>query len=274
VIEHIKDVIEDDPEAKIVCFAHHIDVITAIAGAFPGCAVMTGANTADEKQRAVDRFQKDPKCMLIVGGIFVMGVGWTLTASAHCILAELDWVPGNVTQAEDRTHRIGQSESVLIQHLVMEGSVDVDVAKAIVEKQSVIDRVLDIGATAPTGGQVITSIQREDPLEPIVPVPGGAVSVRRADMDAQAAKLTPENIAAIHAGLRALAGSDGDRARDLNGIGFSKVDSMIGHDLAGRLFLTARQALLGKKLINKYRRQLNEDLLTAAGIVLTKDKPK
>jgi hypothetical protein len=110
------------------------------------------------------------------------------------------------------------------------------------------------------------SIRLDDTIEPIVPVKGGAVSVRRMDLDTQAAKLTPENITAIHAGLRSLAGSDQDKARDLNGIGFSKVDCMIGHSLADQLFLTPRQAVLGQKLLRKYRRQLGDGLLEAAGI--------
>jgi SNF2 family DNA or RNA helicase len=67
----------------------------------------------------------------------------TLTAASHVVFAELDWVPGNVSQAEDRLHRIGQRDSVLVQHLVFDDSVDSRMAHVIVEKQAVIDQALD-----------------------------------------------------------------------------------------------------------------------------------
>ena len=40
------------------------------------------------------------------------------------MFAELDWTPSSITQAEDRAHRIGQRNNVLIQHLVYDGSLD------------------------------------------------------------------------------------------------------------------------------------------------------
>jgi hypothetical protein len=47
-----------------------------------------------------------------------------------------------------------------------------------------------------------------------------------------------------------------DGANALDGCGFSKIDTRIGHSLAECATLTPRQAALGAKLVNKYRRQL------------------
>jgi SWI/SNF-related matrix-associated actin-dependent regulator 1 of chromatin subfamily A len=56
---------------------------------------------------------------------------------------EFDWNPAVMTQAEDRCHRIGQKEVVLVQHLVLANSLDVRMAKTLVRKQSIIDRALN-----------------------------------------------------------------------------------------------------------------------------------
>ena len=67
--------------------------------------------------------------------------------------------------------------------------------------------------------------------------------------------MTPELVAKIHEGLRIIAGvCDGARQRDDNG--FNGCDSKIGKSLAMQMGLTARQAVLGKKILLKYHRQL------------------
>jgi SWI/SNF-related matrix-associated actin-dependent regulator 1 of chromatin subfamily A len=48
-----------------------------------------------------------------------------------------------MSQAEDRCHRIGQTDSVLVQHLVVDKSLDARIAEALVDKQKVLDKALD-----------------------------------------------------------------------------------------------------------------------------------
>ena len=142
VVDHIKDLLESID--KLVVFAHHHDVVNAIVNAFPTITVkLTGEEKLEERQQAVDRFQNDEKVKLFVGSILASGLGITLTAASNVVFVELDWVPGNMSQAEDRTHRIGQTESVLIQYLVLEGSLDATMAKTLIRKQEVIEKALD-----------------------------------------------------------------------------------------------------------------------------------
>jgi SWI/SNF-related matrix-associated actin-dependent regulator 1 of chromatin subfamily A len=141
VIEHLTECL--DSEAKVVCFIHHHDVAHALKEAFPTAAVLTGEIGMTQRQVEVDRFMTDPACRLFIGSIQAAGVGLTLTAASHVVFAELDWVPGNISQAEDRLHRIGQTNSVLVQHLVFDGSIDARMAAVIIEKQAVIEAAID-----------------------------------------------------------------------------------------------------------------------------------
>ena len=142
VNEHLSNALEVGE--KVVVFAHHHKVIDAIMGEFGDRAVkLDGRDSMSDRDKAVRRFQEDPWVRLFVGGMKAAGVGLTLTAGAHVVFAELDWVPGNLSQAEDRCHRIGQTNAVLVQHLVLEGSMDATMVQTIVRKQQVIDKALD-----------------------------------------------------------------------------------------------------------------------------------
>ncbi len=247
VIEHLESALEG---GSVICFAHHHDVLDAIFEHFGDQAVKLDGRTPQEaRQAAVDKFQTDDSCRLFVGSIQAAGVGLTLTASSHVVFAELDWVPANVSQAEDRAHRIGQKNNVLIQHLVLDESLDAKIAKTIVKKQGVIDSALDTIAKA----------------EPVLPSRerGTTTYTTRSGLDDIAERLTEDQVDAIHKGLRTLdAYCDG--ARSLDSIGFSKIDVRIGKSLAQAVVLSPRQAALGSKLVNKYRRQLSPELVAAA----------
>lgn len=255
VIEHIRSAL--DSGAKVGVFGHHREVVLAIADEFreeAGAVHVLGGQSQEERQAAVDRFQTDPACRLFVGNIQAAGVGLTLTASAHAIFAELDWVPGNVSQAEDRFHRHGQeAETVLVQHLVMEGSIDATIARAMVTKQTNIDAALDDDTDC--------SGMFGEPIEvPEVAEPPTTAAVRPERIAREAASLSADQIAAAHAALRIVA-SACDGAEALDGMGFNKADSLIGKSLAERPTLTPKQAALAARLAVKYQRQIPEELV-------------
>jgi len=261
-IEHLKDAIE--ASGKVICFVHHHDVVDALKDHFGDQAVvLTGRTKNEDRQAAVDRFQNDPGCTLFIGSIQAAGVGITLTAASHVVFCELDWVPGNMCQAEDRAHRIGQQESVLIQHLVFDGSLDANMAKTLVHKQAIIEKALDLETEKDEETEDRDMILAESVVSDEVKR-SAARSAKRADLDAEAARLTEDQIKAIHAALVRLAQMC-DGAMALDGMGFNRIDTAIGHDLAYRVFLTPRQAALGKKIVQKYRGQLGEDMMEAIG---------
>ena len=249
VVAHVRDLLES--EAKIVIMAHHHDVIDQIAEAFKDffAVKFDGRMSLKDRDAAVGRFQTDPYCRVFVGGIQAAGVGITLTAAALVVFAELDWVPGNLAQAEDRCHRIGQVDSVLVQHLVLDGSLDARMAQIIVEKMDVIAAAVD----APSADGALEAPKLLD-----IPVP--APTLPAGGNGAQPGDLTRDQIAATHEALRIIAGYC-DGAQALDGAGFNKLDSNFGKDLASRAFLTQGQAKWGRTLAIKYGRQIPASLL-------------
>jgi SWI/SNF-related matrix-associated actin-dependent regulator of chromatin subfamily A-like protein 1 len=246
VVEHLKAVLEE--QEKVVVWAHHTDVIRQIASAFGNQAVMlTGETPLAERQRAIDRFQADPNCRVFVGSITAGGVGITLTAASVCVFAELDWVPGNLTQAEDRLHRIGQRSSVLVQHLVVDGSIDAQLAHSIVAKQKIID-------------QAMNKFTGEKPQETLPEIESQTPAQLTAEKEFRM-RFDERDIRRMHEALKQLAWMDPDRAREQNAMGFNKFDSVVGHSLAQQTSLTQRQAVLAWKILRKYHRQIGKWIL-------------
>lgn len=142
VIEHLQDLLEN--KEKVVVFCHHNDVAEIIYNEFKSQSVLVyGPTKLEDRFARIKRFWDDDSIELFIGSLKTSGTGINLQNAANIVFAELDWVPGTITQAEDRCHRIGQDKSLLVQHLVAQNSMDSNMAKKIVAKQKSIARALN-----------------------------------------------------------------------------------------------------------------------------------
>jgi len=143
-ISVIQDVLDEDPEKKIIVFAHHKDVIQGLADGLDdyGTVQITGETAPGARLDIVDQFQTDDTTRVFIGSIHACAEGLTLTRASHVIFVELDWTPAKMSQAEDRAHRIGQKDTVLVQHLLLEDSFDANMAHSLAKKQLVIDQAI------------------------------------------------------------------------------------------------------------------------------------
>ena len=258
---HIDSILEHNK--KIIIFAHHRDVIDAICEKYNNISVkLYGGMSNKNKNESVEKFQNNDDIKLFVGSIQAAGVGLTLTAANIVLFVELDWVPANLTQAEDRIHRIGQSKNVLVQHIVVDGSIDATLAKKIVEKQNIADRALNIARIDEfkahqehKKNELIKSIQEMEKrqrqhLEDLQRQNAKRISELQAKRK-QRDKVDgiPEYTNAqkniISKKLKAL-------SMKIDGRGFNPKDASFGHSLANVDVLSNRQCHYAIKLLRNY----------------------
>jgi len=240
MVGFINEILEQ--KDKVVVFAHHHDVIHKLEDEFKDiCVVLTGEDqNMVRRQRVIDDFQNDPNVKVFIGSIKAAGQAINLTIANHVIFAELDWTPAILTQAEDRTHRIGQHDNVLIQHVVLDGSLDVRMAETIIDKQAVLDAALDAKPEEKEEPIVVTT--EPEPVRPH-----------------KYPEATQEERDRVTAALRYLS-SLCDGAQAIDGMGFNKLDTNIGKSLAAKSFirpLTDGEVWLGAKVVRKYSKQLS-----------------
>jgi len=135
----------EDLDGQVLCFAHHRDIIAQIADNFEktrSVGVLIGGQSVKKREEIIEDFA-DKKLDLIVAGIMAAGTGINLQRCQQICFAEIDWSPGTMAQAEDRCHRIGQTGTVFIYHLVLEGSLDAKKVGMLIDKQKVIDGTLN-----------------------------------------------------------------------------------------------------------------------------------
>ena len=122
---------------------------------------MTGKTPAAMRQPLVDRFQNDADVRVFVANIIAGGTGLNLTAATQVVFNDLDWVPTNHWQAEDRAYRIGQTRTVNVTYFVARDTID-DFVQAVLEtKAALVNAIVEGDALAPgSGGDVLDELQR------------------------------------------------------------------------------------------------------------------
>jgi SNF2 family DNA or RNA helicase len=144
-IPALEELVEEHEEANVplVVFSSHLAPIHAI-GKREGWAIIDGSTKPEARQGIVRDFQAG-----LLKGVAIStragGVGLTLTRAWKAIFVDLDWVPGQNAQAEDRICRIGQlSKTCQIVRMVSDHVLDLHVLALIAWKIDLIQKAVEI----------------------------------------------------------------------------------------------------------------------------------
>lgn len=139
VSEFVHDVI--DGGEKLIMFAYLKDVVEALKAEFPDAVTVTGSDDIKAKQNAVDSFQNDPECKLIILNYKSGGTGLTLTAASRVGFIEFPWTYSDCEQAEDRAHRNGQKNAVNCYYFLGDNTIDRYMYNVIKTKKDIANEV-------------------------------------------------------------------------------------------------------------------------------------
>lgn len=281
VAEHIAHLFET--VEQIVLFGWHRDVLEALKEELKDyTSIMLIGGASDKVREEAEKGFQAGKYQLFIGNILAAGIAITLTASSTVVFAELDWVPGNMTQAEDRCHRIGQHDNVLVQHVVLDGSMDARLAKVLIEKQKVLDAALGAGGTLEDDWSENPSIYTEyespnveEAAKEVVSVPVKEVKeVGKIEKHVAGAAWTKEQLKELLQSSDLFVGKcliklferqtldeqANKGTKHLNSVGFNSVDAKILSSFASQFkvnsFLSPKQLQVARNRLNKYVGQL------------------
>jgi len=141
---------ESAGEPLIVFSAHRAPIDTLRKR--DGWRVITAEEDDKERTKIVADFQ-DGKLKGLGATIQAAGFGLTLTRASTELFVDQMYNPGQNAQAEDRCHRIGQKNAVLIKILAAEHPLDERVAELLVQKSKNIAASVDAARDRPQGDE-------------------------------------------------------------------------------------------------------------------------
>lgn len=161
---------------SFIFFAYHQVVLNAVEEAVANkysYMRIDGSTPAARRQANVEAFQTDETMRIAILSIMAAGTGVTLTRVSECVFGELYWVPGVMIQAEDRIHRISQTEKCNIYYLLGTDTLDTYVHPSLCKKLVTLDSLVDKRTDRTFKGATTTTVAAEEEEESLLKIISG-----------------------------------------------------------------------------------------------------
>lgn len=153
-MEKIKDgslfsIIQDELDLgnKVIVFTNYTKIIDEVYNHFTDgmCRFIDGRITNPKKRLEIaEEFNNSTELRVIALNIKVGGTGLNIQSANSVIVNDMDWVPGNMAQAEDRAWRFGQLREVTAKYLIYMDTIDEDLLFNLInEKTKSISQIME-----------------------------------------------------------------------------------------------------------------------------------
>jgi SWI/SNF-related matrix-associated actin-dependent regulator 1 of chromatin subfamily A len=143
LIEMIDEFLDNDrPILIFSCYLNPLKLLLEHYG--NKAAILTGEMNRNARQETIDKLTNgQAKIGLFSLRAAGMGIDGLQKVIDTVVFLDMDFVPANHEQAEDRTHRIGQTNQVQAYYMICPNTIDEYMRDILKEKQQVADLIVD-----------------------------------------------------------------------------------------------------------------------------------
>jgi len=143
LVEMVDEFLDNDK--PILIFSNYIAPLKFLAEQYGDkAALLTGEMNSKERQHTIDRLTKgEAKVGLFSLMAAGMGIDGLQKQIDTVVFLNMDWTVANHEQAEDRTHRIGQTSQVQVYYMICADTIDEYMRDILKSKQKMVDQIVD-----------------------------------------------------------------------------------------------------------------------------------
>ncbi|MEZ5047379.1 MAG: DEAD/DEAH box helicase [Chitinophagaceae bacterium] len=126
--ELVREIEDNMGNHKALVFSQFIGMLSLIRKEFNDKGIkhqyFDGSYTAQQREQAINDFQKNDDCRVFLISLKAGGMGLNLTAADYVYIVDPWWNPAVEQQAIDRTHRIGQTKNIFAYRMICKDTVE------------------------------------------------------------------------------------------------------------------------------------------------------
>lgn len=151
-LNRLSEIIElaKEEKRKVIVYSFFLDTINLVREVFSDICTepINGAVLPAKRQQIIDDFTSNPNLMVLPAQIVSGGTGLNIQAGSVVVICEPQFKPSIENQAIARAHRMGQSRTVMVYHLLCEDTIDERLLDVLRSKQEIFDEYADKSVSA------------------------------------------------------------------------------------------------------------------------------
>lgn len=123
-----REINENTGDHKVLIFSQFLGMLGLIREELEKKGIpyvyFDGSTSSTDREKAIQKFQKEDKCRVFLISLKAGGIGLNLTAADYVYIVDPWWNPAVEQQAIDRTHRIGQTKNIFAYRLICKDTIE------------------------------------------------------------------------------------------------------------------------------------------------------